>query len=324
VDRAAAAGDFVTLDLVATMNGEEVPGGTAQGLSYEIGSGTLLEGIDEAVTGASANDVRSFTTPMIGGEFAGQDADIAVTVRSVNERVLPELDDQWAQDTAGFTDLAELRDDVRKRLEQTKRLEQGVAARDKVLEALLATVDVPLPEAIVEAELSWRTQTTEDQLARAGGTKEEFLEAEGKTAEQWDAELKESAELAVKTQLVLDAVADAEELQIDDAELNDQLIRRAQRAGVTPQDYANRLVESGQVNSLIAEVRRGKALATVMEQATIKDASGDVVNLESLRDGLSPAQPEAQVDEDGRPFHVHGDGRIHYLDSHDDEDEHAH
>ncbi len=209
VERAAGKGDFVTLDLVATIDGTEVPGGTAQGLSYEIGSGTLLEGIDEAITGASASDVRTFTTPMVGGEFAGQDADIAVTVRSVNERILPELDDTWAQDTAGFGDLAELRADVRNRIEQTKRLEQGVAARDKVLEELLGRVELPLPEKIVEAELAWRTQTTEDQLAQAGGTKEEFLAEEGKTAEQWDTELKESAERAVKTQLVLDAVADA-------------------------------------------------------------------------------------------------------------------
>jgi trigger factor len=324
VERASATGDFVVLDLAATINGEEVPGGTAQGLSYEIGSGTLLEGIDEAVTGASAGDVRSFTTPMVAGELAGQEADVAVTVRSVNERVLPELDDQWAQDAAGFSDLAELRTDVRNRIEQAKRLEQGVAARDKVLEELLAKVELPLPEKIVEAELAWRKQTTDDQLASGGTTLEAFLGEQGKTVEEWDADLQKDAENAVKTQLVLDAVADAEELQITEAELNDQLIRRAQRAGLAPQDYANRLLQAGQLNGLIAEVRRGKALATVMEQASIKDASGAVVDLEALRETASSfggaAQPDVQVDEDGRPYHVHGDGAVHYL----DEDEHSH
>jgi trigger factor len=324
VERASATGDFVSLDLVATVGGEEVPGGTAQGLSYEIGSGTLLEGIDEAVTGASAGDVRAFTTPMVGGEFAGQDADVAVTVRSVNERVLPELDDTWAQDMAGFKDVAELRSDVSTRLEQAKRMEQGVAARDKVLEALLSGIEVPLPEKIVAAELEWRQQTGADQLERGGVSLEAFLEEQGKTAEEWDAELKKDAEQAVKTQLVLDAVADAEELQITDAELNDQLIRRAQRAGLAPQDFANRIVQSGQLNGLIAEVRRGKALATVMEQASIKDASGAVVDLEALRETAGAfggaAEPEVDVDEDGRPYHVHGDGAVHYL----DEDEHAH
>jgi trigger factor len=324
VERPAATGDFVMLDLVATINGDEVPGGTAQGLSYEIGSGTLLEGIDEAVTGASAGDVRSFTTAMVGGDLAGQDADIAVTVRSVNERVLPELDDQWAQDAAGFADLAELKNDVRTRIQQAKRMEQGVGARDKVLEELLAAVELPLPDKIVEAELAWRKQTSDDQLERSGTSLEAFLAEQGKSAEEWDAELQKDAELAVKTQLVLDAVADSEELQITDGELNDQLIRRAQRAGLAPQDFANRIVQSGQLNALIAEVRRGKALATVMEQASIKDASGAVVDLEALRETAgafsSSAQPDVQTDEDGRPYHVHGDGAIHYL----DEDEHSH
>ena len=266
----------------------------------------------------------TFTTAMVGGELAGQDADIAVTVRSVNERVLPELDDQWAQDAAGFADLAELKNDVRTRIEQAKRMEQGVGARDKVLEALLAAVELPLPDKIVEAELAWRKQTTDDQLERGGTSLEALLAEQGKTADEWDAELQKDAELAVKTQLVLDAVADSEELQITDGELNDQLIRRAQRAGLAPQDFANRIVQSGQLNALIAEVRRGKALATVMEQASIKDASGAVVDLEALRETASAfsgaAQPDVQTDEDGRPYHVHGDGAVHYL----DEDEHSH
>ena len=322
VDRAAAVGDFVTVDLVATIGGEEVPGGTAQGLSYEIGSGTLLDGIDEAVTGASANDVRAFQTAMVGGEFEGQTADVAVTVRSVNERTLPELDDAWAQSAAGFASLDELKADVRLRLDRAKRLQQGVEARDKVLEALLATIDIPLPDKIVAAELEWRTMTSDDQLARSGQDKEAFLAEQGKSSDEWDAELKSGAELAVKTQLVLDAVADSEELQITDAELNDQLIRRAARVGMAPQEFATRIVEAGQLNGLISEVRRGKALATVMEHATITDASGKVVDLEQLREELSPGDAAADVetDDDGRPYHVHGDGAIHYL----DEDEHQH
>jgi trigger factor len=320
VERAASTGDFVTLDLVATINGEEVPGGTAQGLSYEIGSGTLLEGIDEAVTGASADDVRSFQTEMMGGEYVGQTADVAVTVRSVNERVLPDLDDAWAQSAAGFDTLDQLKDDVRGRIERAKRLEQGVDARDKVLEELLSAVDFPLPDKVVAAELEWRSMTAAEQLVRGGQTKESFLEEKGQTAEDWDAELAEGASTAVKTQLVLDAVADSEELQISDAELNDQLIRRAQRAGMAPQDFANRIVESGQIGALIAEVRRGKALAHVMEQATIKDTSGNVVDLEQLRDELAPSAPEVDTDEDGRPYHLHDDGTVHYL----DEDGHDH
>ncbi|MGZ6792151.1 MAG: trigger factor [Mycobacteriales bacterium] len=320
VERPAAEGDFVSLDLVATVDGEEVPGGTAQGLSYEIGSGQLLDGVDEAVTGASAGDARSFQTTLVAGELEGKVADVAVTVRSVNERVLPELDDAWAQSAAGFDTLADLMADVRTRLDRVKRLQQGVDARDNVLEALLAQVDIPLPESVVASELEWRTATTAEQLARAGQTREAFLEEQGKTSEEWDAELRKGAEDAVKAQLVLDKVAEDEELQISEAELNDQLIRRAARAGLAPQDYANRIVQSGQLAGLVAEVRRGKALATVMEAATITDASGNPVDLEQLRDDMTSPEAEVETDEDGRPYHVHGDGTVHYL----DEDGHDH
>jgi trigger factor len=320
VERAAAAGDFVSLDLIATLDGQEVPGGTAQGLSYEVGSGTLLEGIDEAVLGAQAGDARTFQTPLVAGELAGQVAEVAVTVRSVNERVLPAADDAWATDATGFASLAELKQDIRTRIERVKHLEQGVQARDRVLDALLDSVDLPLPEAVLAAEITWRERTTEDQITRAGGTREQFLAEQGKTAEEWDAELREGAEQAVKAQIVLDAVADSEQVQLSDAELNDQIIRRAARAGMAPQDYANRVVESGQIGGLIAEVRRGKALATVMEAATIADASGNAVDLERLRDDMGTPEAEVEHDEEGRPYHVHGDGAVHYL----DEDEHQH
>jgi trigger factor len=319
VERAAAAGDYVSLDLVATIDGVEVPGGTAQGLSYEVGSGTLLEGIDDAVLGAQAGDARTFQTDLVAGDLAGQTADVAVTVRTVSERTLPEADDAWATDATGFATLDELKTDIRTRVDRIKRLEQGVQARDKVLEALLAAVDLPLPEALLAAEVAWREHTTEDQIARVGGSKEQFLAEQGKSAEEWDAELKQGAEQAVKAQLVLDAVADSEEVQIGDAELNDQIIRRASRAGLAPQDYANRIVESGQIGGLIAEVRRGKALATVMEAATISDVSGNPVDLEQLRDDMGSPEAEVERDEDGRPYHVHGDGAVHYL----DEDDHA-
>ena len=314
VERAAGTGDFLTLDLVATLDGDEVPGGTAQGLSYEIGSGALLEGIDEAVLGASAGDTRTFTTPLPSGDLAGQDAEVAVTVRTVNERTLPELDDAWAQTAAGFDDLASLTADVRTRLDRVKRLQQGVDARDKVLESLLAQIDIPLPESVVTAELAWRRASTKEQLDRSGQTMEAFLADQDKTAEQWEAELVEGADEAVKAQLVLDTIADAEELTISDAELNDQVFRRAARANMAPQAYADALVQSGQVPGLISEVRRGKALATVMEAATIVDASGNTVDLEQLRDDMGSPEAEVEVDDDGRPYHLHADGEVHYLD----------
>ena len=250
VERAAAPGDFLTLDLVATVDGAEVPGGTATGLSYELGSGQLLEGIDEAVTGATAGEARSFSTPLVGGDLAGPAADVAVTVQAVNERELPEVDDTWAGDVAGFASAAELREVVRTRIDRAKHVQQGVQARDKVLEALLAAVEAPLPESVVEAEVQWRRRATDDQLTRGGLTMEGYLESEGKTAEDFESELTTGAAEAVKAQLVLDAVADAEQLGVTDAELSDQVVRRAQRAGVTPDQYAQQVVQGGQLPML--------------------------------------------------------------------------
>lgn len=314
VERAAAPGDYLTLDLVATVDGEEVAGGTATDLSYEPGKDDLLDGLDAAVEGASAGDVRSFATTLLAGEREGEQAEVAVTVRAVNERALPEVDDAFAEG-AGFADAAALRDDVRSRLERMKLLQQGVDARDKVLETLLEQVDVPLPSSVVEAEQEWRTEQTQQQLAQAGMTLDLYLESEGKSEEEFTQELREGAERAVKAQLVLDAVAEKEELGVDDAELTEQVLRRAQRAGVSPDQYAQQVVESGQLAGLVSEVRRGKALATVMEAAAITDTAGAEVNLEKLRDdaGTSGAG-DVQTDDEGRRYHLHDDGSVHYLD----------
>ena len=314
VERAAAAGDYVTLDLVATVDGEEVPGGTATGLSYEVGSGELLEGLDEAVTGRSAGDATTFTTTLVAGEYEGRSAEVAVTVQAVNERELPAADDTWAE-SVGFGSFEELQADVRNRLERMKKLEQGVQARDKVLEALLASVEVPLPESILEAELEWRRQSTTQQLQQAGMTLDQYLEAEGKGEEEFAEELRASTADAVKAQLVLDAIADGEEMGVTDAELSDQVVRRAQRAGISPEQYAQSVVQSGQLQGLVSEVRRGKALAAVMEAATISDTAGNPVDLEELRDELVPSgASDTEYDDEGRPFHTHADGSVHYLD----------
>jgi trigger factor len=317
VERAAADGDYVTIDLAATVDGDEVPGGTASGLSYQVGAGDLLDGIDDALRGASAGDAKTFQTKLVAGEFEGRDAEVAVTVRAVQERELPTLDDAWATESTGFESLDALKADIRSRLDRVQRLEQGVAARDKVLEALLGQVEVPLPESVVETEVEWRRRAAEDQLTRAGGDLAAYLETEGKTEEEFESELQSGAREAVKAQLVLDAIADQEELGVNDAELTDQVVRRAARAGVSPDQYAQSLVQSGQLSGLISEVRRGKALATVMEAATIQDASGNTVDLEQLRDDMSgPAGPggDTQMDDDGRPYHLHDDGAVHYLD----------
>jgi trigger factor len=299
VERPVQDGDYVSLDLAATVDGEEVPGGTATGLSYEVGSGQLLEGIDEAIIGLESGGSTTFTTALVGGDHAGRDADVAVTVRSVKEKELPELDDEFAQTASEFDTLDELREDVRTRLTQVKGVEQGMQARDRVLEALLAAVEVPLPETVVASEVDFRKHDINHQLEHAGLTMEGYLTAEGKTAEEFDTELADAARTAVKSQLVLDAVADAEEVGVGNEELTSEVVRRAQDSGLAPQEFADRIVQSGQLPVLIADIRRGKALATVLESATITDASGRTVDLEALRGPLggAPETVEAPTEE---------------------------
>jgi trigger factor len=293
-DRPVADGDYVSIDLKATVDGEEVPGGSTTGLSYEVGTGSMMAGLDEALAGASAGDTRQFTTELVAGEYAGRTADIAVTVRSVKEKELPELDDEFASTASEFDTLEEFRADVRSRLERVRTLEQGAQARDKVLEALLAATDVPLPESAVAGEVDWRQHDIGHQLQNAGLDIETYLTSEGKSQEDFDTEIRTNAETAVKSQLVLDAIADAEQLGVSDAELTDHVIAQSQRYGVSPQEFAQQLTQAGNLPALVSDVRRSKALATVLERATVTDASGRPVDLEALR-------PKPQVQDAEEP-----------------------
>ncbi len=289
VERAVESGDYVSLDLAATVDGEEVPGGTASGLSYEVGSGQLLPGTDDAVIGLSAGEATTFKTELAGGDFAGKEADVAVTVKSVKEKELPELDDEFAQTASEFDTLDELRADIRTRVGRVKRMEQAVQARDKALETLLGAVEVPLPEKVVTNELDFRKHQLQHQLERAGLTMDFYLQSENQTQEEFDAKLEADTKDAVKAQLVLDTIADAEQFGVNDAELTQEVVRRAQQAQMGPQEYADQLVESGQLPLVVADLRRGKALALVLEGAAITDASGNKVNLDALRDELAAA-----------------------------------
>jgi len=188
VERPAQRGDFVQIDLAATVDGAEVPGGTASNLSHEVGSNTLLPGLDEAIEGMSAGASTTFTTALVAGDFAGRDADVSVTVRTVKERELPELDDDFAGLASEFDTLAELREDLAERLRRVRKVEQLYAARDKAMEALVAASDVPAPEGVVKDDVDSRKQSMADQLERMGASLEDYLEAEGKSESELDAE----------------------------------------------------------------------------------------------------------------------------------------
>ncbi|MET0133010.1 MAG: trigger factor [Kibdelosporangium sp.] len=296
-DRPAEDGDFVSIDLSATVDGEEVSEATTSGLSYQVGSGELIEGIDGAIIGSNAGETKTFVSKLVAGEHADRDADISVTVQSVKVRELPEPDDDFAQLASEFDTIDELRDSLRERVSMAKKMQQGVQARDKVLEALLETTEVPLPETVVEAEVEMRAHDAVHAFDHDDAKFNEYLETQGQTREQFDADVRTEAEKAVKTQLVLDSIADAEQVNVSDQELTERIIYQAQRFGVSPDEYVQRAQQSGQLGAIFADVRRGKALATIVRQATVTDSSGNAIDFDALFGPVTPAtEPAAEVE----------------------------
>jgi len=305
VERPVESGDFVSIDLSATVDGQDVEEAKTSGLSYEVGSGELIEGIDEALVGTPAGETRTFTTTLVAGEFAGKEAEVAVTVQSVKTRELPEADDDFAQLASEFDTIEELRADLRERLSRVKKMQQGVQARDKILEALLETVEVPIPEKVLESEIESRQHDAVHSFDHDQDKLNEFLATQDQTREQFDTEVREEAEKSVRTQLILDALAEAEQVQVNDQELTERIVYQAQRFGVSPDEYVQRAQQSGQLGAIFADVRRGKALAAVVRQATVTDESGETVDLSELfgpvevapaESAETPAVVEAEVE----------------------------
>ncbi|MBK0868188.1 MAG: trigger factor [Saccharopolyspora sp.] len=310
VERPAQQGDFVSIDLSATVDGEEVEDARTSGLSYEIGSGQLIDGIDDALIGASDGDTNTFTSHLLAGEYAGKDAEVTVTLNSVKERHLPEADDEFAQMASEFDTADELMADLRERAARMKRMQQGMQARDKVLDALLETVEVPLPENLVNSEVEAREHDAVHPFDHDEEKFGEWLAQQGQTREQFDAETRQEAEKAVRTQLVLDTIADAEDVSVSDNELTERIIYQAQRFGVSPDQYVQQAQQSGQLGAIYADVRRSKALFSVVRQATVRDESGGSLDLDELFG--------SETDESGQPEVVPGEAEQKSADAEGD------
>jgi trigger factor len=274
VERAVEQGDFVTIDLAAAADGAPIEDATAAGLSYEVGSGQLLEGLDEAIVGKSAGETATFSAPLRFGEFADKPVEVSVTVGAVKVRNLPTLDDDFAQLASEFDTLAELEADLRTRLTGYKKLQQGVEARDHALEALLAQVEVPLPEGLVAAQIQGH-----------------FEDGHGDPAHR--AEFETQTRQALTAQFVLDEIAGKEELSVGEGELTEYIVRNAQRYGLTADQFASEIVSAGQVPAVVGEVVRAKALALVLENAKVTDASGRAVDLQELQE--DPTLPDSML-----------------------------
>ena len=295
-DRPAADGDFVSIDLSASVNGKLIDDAQASGLSYQVGSGSLLDGLDEAIVGMSAGDATTFTTDLPGGEHEGEQADVALTVHSVKIKELPELDDEFAQSASEYDTLGEFRAGTRSRLENIKRLSQVGQARDKALDAVLSRLDIPLPERLVTAETEGREQSLDEQLERSGTTKEAYLEARGITADDLEAEIIVDARRSVKAGFVLDELAREADLRVQQEELNGYIIEQAYRIGVPPDRLAKEIVDRGQLGVAMGEILRGKALRELAERVKVTDEAGRPVDVKEI---AAARDAEISRDEDG-------------------------
>jgi trigger factor len=271
VEKNVATGDFVTIDLVATKDGKDLDGGTANDLSYEVGSASMIDGLDEALIGLSANGEKSFDTALVG-MAEGEKGTVKVTVKAVKERELPPVDDAFAKLASEFETLAELKADLTTRLTRLKEMEQGAQARDLLVEKLTSTVDIPLPAEIIEAEVN-------DHLEKEGRLEDDKHRAE--------------VDLEVRTtitrEFLLDSIVKAESVAVNESELTEYLVRAAARYGMSPDQFIKEVSDAGQVTTMVAEVARAKALAGVLSRVQVVDKSGKKVDLEALAPKQVPA-----------------------------------
>ena len=274
VEKNVATGDFVTIDLVATKDGKDLEGGTANDLSYEVGSASMIDGLDEALIGLAANGEKSFDTALVG-MAEGEKGTVKVTVKAVKERELPPVDDAFAKLASEFETLAELKADLTTRLTRLKEMEQGAQARDLLVEKLTSTVDIPLPSEIIEAEVN-------DHLEKEGRLEDDKHRAE--------------VELEVRTtitrEFLLDSIVKAESVAVNESELTEYLVRAAARYGMSPDQFIKEVSDAGQVTTMVAEVARAKALAGVLSRVQVVDKSGKKVDLEALAPKQAPAKEE--------------------------------
>lgn len=275
VEKDVENGDFVALDLLATVDGKEVEGGEAKNVSYEVGKNNMIDGLDEALLGMKKGEKKKFEAPLQGAS-EGEIGEIEVTLLAVKHRDLPPLDDDFAKKASEFETLAELEADVRDRLMRLKQLEQGAQARDKLVEHLLKEVEVVIPETLV-------SDGVHDHLEKEGRLEDE----------EHRKEVTDELNLSFKHDFLMDAIVKAEQVEVSEAELSEYIVRSASRYGMAPRDFANEIAKAGQIGSIFADVARAKALAVVLERIEVKDASGKKVDLTELRPKSALQEGEA-------------------------------
>jgi trigger factor len=294
VQRAVEDGDFVSIDLAASVDGKQVDDAQATGVSYEVGTASMLDGLDEALAGMSAGESKTFTAELAGGKYEGMAADVAVTVNTVKVKELPGLDDEFAQSASEFDTVGELRAATRKQLEAMRKAGQAGQARERALEALLEQVDMPLPERIVELEIDQRRENMQSQLDRAGLTMQAYLESSGQTKAQLERDFDADARRTVKAGFILDKLATEQELQVTPDQLSAYVTEQAYRMGVAPDRLVKQLSDNGQLPAVAGDVLRSNALTLLAEKARVVDEAGRPVYVSPPE---AEAEPEAEDDD---------------------------
>jgi len=298
VERAAASGDFVSIDLSANIDGEDVPEASTKGLSHEVGSGQLVDGLDDAIIGLKAGESGTFTTEMAAGPHAGQEAEVTVTVVSVKERELPEPDDEFAQLASEFDTIDELRANLSDQVSRAKHVQQAEEIRTAALDALIEQVDMPLPEAVVQAQVDSTVHNALHGLDHDEAKLAEALEKQGSSREKFDADTRAEAEKAIKTQLVLDALGDDLDIQVGQQDLTERLVVTSRQYGIQPQELLGYLQQQNQLPAMFADVRRGLTIAAAVEAATVNDSDGTVIDTTEFFGKRSPEDGDVEESED--------------------------
>lgn len=259
VDRPAGKGDFANIDLNATIDGESVD--SQEGVSYELGSNTMLDGLDEALDGLSAGEETTFEGTLEAGDHAGQKAQVKVKVNSVKTEELPDLDDDFAKDASEFDTLDELKADVRKASERDAESRQATEARDAFIARLEEGAEIPVPKGVKADAVAEHLKNLKTDEKSA--TPEQKKEAE------------ESAVKELRDQMVLDTLAEEVKVQVSQTDVTNFLASIAQQYGMDPSQFINAIVNNGQLGSAVQEVGRSKGLLAGMRAVTFK--SGDEV-----------------------------------------------
>jgi trigger factor len=294
VGRAARDGDHISIDLHGTrQRGEDLH---VEDYLYEVGSGAEIEGLDEQLRGAKTGDILEFSAP-VRTEDVEEEAQIRVLVKDVKEKVLPEASDEWASEASEFDTVEALRDDLRGRLRQLKVVQAQMALRERTVDALIGLVAEDPPESLVEEEVRERLHDLGHRLEARRLTVEQFLRASGRDEGELLGEIRADAGRAVRLDLALRALAEAEDIQVTDAELDEAVAEMAQQAGTSAADLRRRLDRAGRLPAVRSDRRKAKALTWLFDRVDLVDEEGKPLSRDDLQ--VDVASQATGDDEEG-------------------------